>query len=510
MNIVFVAPLLAALSLMNSGVSAAHRTSTPAVSSIAPNLVGVGASTVTVTVRGSGFTRNAVVRWQNADRPTTYVSDTELRATISATDLTTVGTFQIVVNVPGGQGGTSNPATFTVAHPAPAFTGLTPSTAMAGGEPFTLTVDGAQFVQGAAIRWNGSARPTTYVSATRLSAQITTADLLPGAAAITVTNPSPAVGPSAARTLTVTLQTPGIATLSPANMTEDAAAFVLTVTGQNFVRASTIRWNNSARTTTFVSPTQLRATIGSTDIANPGVAAVTVVTQLGNISATSPASSFTIELAPQRMITGTITVAQPVTTTPRLGEQRLPERGSFFNTAPASGPYGSVFESTTIDCKARGANYVMIGISGRHGWGVDFINVICAPVNPNGTLGTATSLTGVGGSGGSAFPERRCSAGKVVAGIRGTSSPDSPYQLRSLELQCQTMGAGGLVSGGAAWLPLVGTAKTNRWGDDVCAGGRSARALRVHHDVWRDPFIPLTLAPKVIGGVQMICEQPQV
>jgi hypothetical protein len=61
--------------------------------------------------------------------------------------------------------------------PAPSITTLTPSTATAGGPAFTLTVDGAAFVSGAKVFWNGHAEVTTFVSPTRLTAAVTTDDI---------------------------------------------------------------------------------------------------------------------------------------------------------------------------------------------------------------------------------------------------------------------------------------------------------------------------------------------
>ena len=50
----------------------------------------------------------------------------------------------------------------------PVITQLNPTYSIAGGEPFVLTVYGANFVQGATILWNGLARTTTFVSSTQL------------------------------------------------------------------------------------------------------------------------------------------------------------------------------------------------------------------------------------------------------------------------------------------------------------------------------------------------------
>ncbi len=62
-------------------------------------------------------------------------------------------------------------------NPVPLAAQLSPSTIPYGVGPFTLTVDGSGFVSGAVIRWDGSDRPTAFVSNTRLTAAISEADI---------------------------------------------------------------------------------------------------------------------------------------------------------------------------------------------------------------------------------------------------------------------------------------------------------------------------------------------
>jgi hypothetical protein len=65
--------------------------------------------------------------------------------------------------------------------------------------------------------------------------------------------------------------------LVPGAVTPGSAGFTLTVNGSNFVNGSTVYWNGSARSTTFVSSSQLTAAILTTDVANAGTALVTVL-----------------------------------------------------------------------------------------------------------------------------------------------------------------------------------------------------------------------------------------
>lgn len=90
----------------------------PTTTSISPASKNLGAATFTMTVNGANFVPGSVVRFAGSDRTTAYVSTTQLTATIPASDLTTLGTFNITVFNPAPGGGTSNAQTFTV-NPAP-------------------------------------------------------------------------------------------------------------------------------------------------------------------------------------------------------------------------------------------------------------------------------------------------------------------------------------------------------------------------------------------------------
>ena len=48
---------------------------------------------------------------------------------------------------------------------------------------------------------------------------------------------------------------PTIASLSPSSAFAGDSGFTLTINGANFVTSSTVQWNGSSRTTTFVSST---------------------------------------------------------------------------------------------------------------------------------------------------------------------------------------------------------------------------------------------------------------
>lgn len=65
------------------------------------------------------------------------------------------------------------------------------------------------------------------------------------------------------------------APLVPGTKTPGSAAFTLTVNGTGFVSGATVLWNGNARTTTFVSSSQLTASINASDVATASTATVT-------------------------------------------------------------------------------------------------------------------------------------------------------------------------------------------------------------------------------------------
>ncbi len=74
---------------------------------------------------------------------------------------------------------------------------VVPAAAVPGGVGFTLTVNGAGFVSGSVVNWNGSPRTTAFVGAGQVTAEILASDIATaGTARITVSNPAPGGGTS--------------------------------------------------------------------------------------------------------------------------------------------------------------------------------------------------------------------------------------------------------------------------------------------------------------------------
>ncbi len=109
----------------------------PTLSTILPDRIAAGySSPITLSLNGSGFISQSVVDWNSTALATTYVSSTELTATIPSSDFASVGTATITVTNPSPGGGASTGATFQVlaaprtVYVSPAYAADAPGTAV--------------------------------------------------------------------------------------------------------------------------------------------------------------------------------------------------------------------------------------------------------------------------------------------------------------------------------------------------------------------------------------------
>ena len=86
----------------------------PVLSSISPASVVVGSPAFTLNLNGTGFIASSVVKLGGVPKTTTFVSATNLRITVAAGDIATVGTRSIAVTNPTPGGGTSGSKTLSV------------------------------------------------------------------------------------------------------------------------------------------------------------------------------------------------------------------------------------------------------------------------------------------------------------------------------------------------------------------------------------------------------------
>ena len=162
-----------------------------AISGFQPGSLGAGAAEQWITVLGSNFSTlagaSSVAYWNGAARPTIVQDEGVLKMQLAAADLATATTANVTVFTPGAP--ESLPRGFRVL--AAGQNPIAQVTAVMldyDGGP-KLLVSGNDFVAGAEVRINGSARPTTALNAYVLSATLTYDDVRAGGL-VRVANPS--------------------------------------------------------------------------------------------------------------------------------------------------------------------------------------------------------------------------------------------------------------------------------------------------------------------------------
>jgi hypothetical protein len=121
---------LTAFALACGGYSSSSHATTPPtpgslpnITALVPNNANAGATGVVLTVNGASFSTTAKINWQGTALTTTYVSGSQLTATVPNADLATSGTAAVTVTNPATSGGiygggtiaeTSNSMTFTI------------------------------------------------------------------------------------------------------------------------------------------------------------------------------------------------------------------------------------------------------------------------------------------------------------------------------------------------------------------------------------------------------------
>ncbi|TGE18636.1 T9SS type A sorting domain-containing protein [Hymenobacter elongatus] len=180
----------------------------------------------------------------------------------------------------------------------PVITILTPDRRVAGSVGFTLTVTGTGFINGATVRFNGIDRLTTFTSATQVTATILAADVAAtGTYPVTVLNPAPTAGSSAAVNFLVTPAPSGTAcvtegfegsTLPPTGWLQTGVSFSTAPADVKFgaTAATFSSFNASLTTTKLVRPTLLSFYLGRTNNISPKSFQV-------QVSTTNQTTSFT-------------------------------------------------------------------------------------------------------------------------------------------------------------------------------------------------------------------------
>lgn len=246
----------------------------PKIASMSTNAVIAGGAAFTLSITGSNFiSGTSIIQWNGANRVTTFVDATHLNGAITGNDIRNPVNATVRVNN-GPPVGSSNTQFVVVTNAAPTLTTMTPSPAVAGGPNFNLTINGSGFSGQTQTYVNGNFRTTTYVSSTRVTAQVLAVDVAsqntsPGIPVFTL-NPAPGGGQSATGNLPVDFAKPTITTMLPNPAQANQGPLMVTVNGTNFVSGqSFVTFNgvSHAADTVYVSNTRLTFVLTAQELA---------------------------------------------------------------------------------------------------------------------------------------------------------------------------------------------------------------------------------------------------
>ncbi len=296
----------------------------PVISALAPSTEPVGATSPVVSVTGTGFVPTTVIDVNGSARTTTYVSGTQVNVLLNASDVAAAGNLSLTATNGTPGGGTSTAATLVVSGSVapPTVTSISPSSVTAGSGPVTLTVNGAGFSSLTLIEVGGVVDLTSYLSSSQVTATVEPAQLLSGGTlSVIALEGSLTSGSDAPVNLTVNNPLPVITALTPPTLYVGAAVpLAVTVAGSGFVPTTVVDVNGSARTTNYVSGTQVSVVLNASDVATAGSLSLTAVNAApgGGTSAAStlavnnPAPGALIKISPTIVTTG---AAAPTTVT---------------------------------------------------------------------------------------------------------------------------------------------------------------------------------------------------
>ncbi len=179
-------------------------------------------------------------------------------------------------------------------NPLPTLVSLSPSSAIATGQTFTLTLNGTNFLPNSIVAWNGTPLPATYGNSALLTVSVpASAITVGGMAEITVSNPGPGGGTSVALPFTITDATTPTISFSIRNHTFGDAPFQIAANSNS---AGAISYSVLSGPATLSGSTLTLTGAGTVSVQASQLAAgfFTAVTQSASFTVASATSTLTM------------------------------------------------------------------------------------------------------------------------------------------------------------------------------------------------------------------------
>lgn len=273
----------------------------PVLKELTPVEILSGSADFVLQATGEHFVDASKIVFGDQALTTRWLAPDKIEADVPAALLAAGRAVDVTVQTAAPGGGVSESRTFNVLNPAPVLTQVTPLLLQANKKDQFLTLDGAKFVPGAKVYFGAQELATTFISAAKLTA-IVPGTLLAssGTVPVTVVNPAPGGGSSAAITVSVSGATPTITSFTPAT---GASGTAVTITGTNFDAlnpgANDVRFGGERAVVSAANATQLVAIVPLRAVTGP----ISVTTQGGTATSATvfkvqTQQDFDIALAP--------------------------------------------------------------------------------------------------------------------------------------------------------------------------------------------------------------------
>ena len=275
----------------------------PVVSSVTPSTFAEGTATVTIT--GSRFVYGAQIFWNGAAIPTTYVSSTQLAASISAP---LPGNYSLYVRNPDPGAASSAVISITVTPGKVMLQLLTndgTSVRVNNSVRIGLTVSGTL---NTGMVWQvngingGNAQIGTVVANQDGSATYTAPAVVPTPNSIVMLTATSVDDPTVSIGQNIAVMNPIPLLYSASPMSFSVGSATVVVTGDRFINGATVLMNGLSVPTTFNSGTQLTATLNLTDpgnldlqVLNPAPGPATSANLIAQVSGNPPVPLVTPE-----------------------------------------------------------------------------------------------------------------------------------------------------------------------------------------------------------------------
>jgi len=275
---------------------------TPTIASVSPASGLQGQGNINTTVTGTNFLSGATCSFGAGltVNSCTFVSATQLAASVSVTQAATAGTRNVVVTNVDGQSAVLLNG-FTVSqNPSPTLTTLNPNTGSQGQNNIAVTLLGTGFLGGATCNFGAgiTVNSCTVSSSTLLIANVSVAtNAVIGSNSVSVTNfdgKSATLPNSFAITAKVVYPTPALTSATPNTAIQGQASLNVVLAGANFLTAPSCTFGTGITVNSCVynSATQITANISVGGGAAVGARNVAVVNSDGQTA--TLAGGFTV------------------------------------------------------------------------------------------------------------------------------------------------------------------------------------------------------------------------